>query len=128
VSGGIGQTPLMSMLHSLIETGSKRPITWVHGCKNPEVHAFKEVIEEWKRNNQWIEQHVFYDNVSESHHEKGIYQGWVDLMRVENAIMEDAQFYICGPAPFINKHVKDLVNMGVSKKSIFFEEFGPQTL
>lgn len=129
VSGGIGQTPLMSMMESLIETGSKQPVTWVHGCRNTEVHAFREVIEEWKKNNQWIEQHIFYDNVSESQHDKGIYQGWVDLNRFKsNPISEDAEYYICGPAPFINKHVKDLIRRGVSKQSIFFEEFGPQTL
>src|SRR5690606_21055591 len=51
VSGGIGQTPLISMLESLIETGSTRSITWVHGCRDTTVHAFKEVIEEWKKNN-----------------------------------------------------------------------------
>lgn len=129
VSGGIGQTPLMSMLQSLVESGSRRSVTWIHGCRDIKVHAFKEVIDKWKQNNEWIEQHVFYDNISESQLNKGVYQGWVDLTRFESLPnREDAQFYICGPAPFINKHVKDLVNMGVSKKSIFFEEFGPQTL
>jgi len=129
VSGGIGQTPLMSMFQSLIESGSRRSITWIHGCRDTKVHAFKAAIEEWKQNNQWIEQHVFYDNISEARVGKGIYQGWVDLTRFKSLLdKENAQFYICGPAPFINKHVKDLVNMGVSKKSIFFEEFGPQTL
>jgi nitric oxide dioxygenase len=128
ISGGIGQTPLLCMMQSLIETDSMRAITWIHGCRNTEVHAFKTVVDQWASTHP-INQHIFYDNLSESQARKGIYKGWVDLKRIDtDTLSKDAQYYICGPAPFIKKHVTDLVNMGISRESIFFEEFGPQTL
>jgi len=127
ISGGVGQTPLMAMLEALTVQKTDIPITWIHGCRNEQVHAFKDRIKEIGRNNANVKQHIFYDNVQV--HENHIHQGWVSLDQLPNALLyTQAQFYICGPAPFIKKHVGYLTEKGVNRDSIFFEEFGPASL
>ncbi|MBE9461352.1 NO-inducible flavohemoprotein [Dyadobacter subterraneus] len=129
ISGGVGQTPLISMLENLIQSGSNRPKTWIHGCRDEKVHAFKDVIDNWADGQQDFHRHTFYDRIDNKHDFGNTYEGWVDLNKFDNKILpENADYYICGPSPFIAKHYKDLVERGIKKQAIHFEEFGPQTL
>ena len=129
ISGGVGQTPLLSMLENITinKNNINVPITWVHGCRNEEVHAFKEQVAEITNENSNIHQHIFYEQVKEPQNDK--YQGWVDLEILKDTILaRETEYYICGPAPFIEKHYKFLIENGVQKSVIFFEEFGPASL
>ncbi|MDF2193216.1 NO-inducible flavohemoprotein [Paraflavitalea sp. CAU 1676] len=126
ISGGVGQTPLISMLESLVKAGSPHPITWVHGCRNPEVHAFQKQVNEWVDQHEQLTQHLFYD-----HHagEGTAHRGFVDLEKLsEEVLQHEAQYYICGPSPFIRKHYTYLTEKGISRAAIYFEEFGPASL
>jgi nitric oxide dioxygenase len=129
ISGGVGLTPLMSMLNSLVEKNHAFPITWLHGCRNEEVHAFKDHIAGIVNAHPQVRQHVFYDQISEQAREAGILEGHLDINKVpELDLVPDANYFICGPSAFIQKQYKDLVAAGVNKKHIYFEEFGPQLL
>ncbi|PWJ60039.1 nitric oxide dioxygenase [Dyadobacter jejuensis] len=129
ISGGVGQTPLMSMLEALIRTGSKKPKTWIYGCKDIDAHAFKDQLELWAKENKEVSKHIFYDTPPTPPHTEQAYQGWVDLDLLDEAILApNADYYICGPAPFITKHMKALLEKGIRREAIHFEEFGPQTL
>src|SRR5690606_34527337 len=48
ISGGVGQTPLMAMLEGALNkpNAQEMPITWIHGCRNEAVHAFKDRVKE----------------------------------------------------------------------------------
>ena len=128
ISGGVGQTPLMSMLEELIKSGSKKSATWIHGCRNRNVHAFKNTIDNWTTENKVLGKHFFYSDSNETSVEQA-HKGWVDLgILGEELIAENTEYYICGPAPFIAKHYAHLVSNGITKDFIHFEEFGPQTL
>ena len=130
ISGGVGQTPLLSMLENLtqrVESTNEVPITWIHGCRNEAVHAFKDRVAEIAHLYANINQHVFYEQINEQ--QENLHQGWVDLEHVKEAVLEqEAEYYICGPAPFIKKHYNFLVDHGVEKTAIYFEEFGPASL
>lgn len=128
ISGGVGQTPLLSMFEDLISNKNINvPITWVHGCRNEEVHAFKDKINEITAVISNINQHIFYEQVKEAQNDK--YEGWVDLEVLKDSILEsETEYYICGPAPFIKKHYNFLIENGVQKSVIYFEEFGPASL
>lgn len=128
ISGGVGQTPLMSMLESLVESGSKRPKTWIHGCRDNNVHAFKEMIEYWESKNEDVKKHIFYSEVAGEEADDW-YAGWVDLNQLGDEIFApETEYYICGPAGFIELHYRELLSKGIDKQLIHFEEFGPQTL
>lgn len=129
ISGGVGQTPLMSMLEYLISTNSKRQIIWIHGSRDTTVHAFKEQIDALHAQQERFSRHIFYDTVDESQLQEDYYPGIVNLGHVkEEAILPGADYYICGPAPFIQKQFQDLEAYGVPKEAIHYEEFGPNVL
>lgn len=128
ISGGVGQTPLMAMMENLAAKGDGLDVTWIHGCKGEESHAFKAMHDAWADGSQTINSHIFYDQADEAALGNGYYQGWVDLDRVSTSLKQEADFYLCGPKPFIERHYAVLVDKGIKRTSIFFEEFGPQSL
>ncbi|MGV3640276.1 MAG: NO-inducible flavohemoprotein [Adhaeribacter sp.] len=129
ISGGVGQTPLMSMLEYLISTGSSRQITWIHGSRDTSVHAFREQIEVLHEQQERFRRHIFYDQVEEAALAEEYYPGIVNLGQIkESAIQAGADYYICGPAPFIKKQFQDLMALGVAPEAIHYEEFGPNVL
>lgn len=126
ISGGVGQTPLISMLESLISNNNNQPITWIHGCRSKEVHAFQQQVTEWSEKHNNLNHHLFYSQHSE--HQQAI-PGMVELEQVGTHILAaDTQYYICGPSGFIKKHYDYLTENGIQKEAIFFEEFGPASL
>ncbi|SHM63761.1 nitric oxide dioxygenase [Cyclobacterium lianum] len=129
ISGGVGVTPLISMLQTAIEKDHEQAITWIHGCRSQEVHAFKNKIHEINAEKPNMEQYVFFDQVTAKDRKNGILQGPVALDSLPgNKIPSNAQCYICGPAGFIEKQYQDLKAIGIHENAIFFEEFGPQQL
>ncbi|WP_262696624.1 ferredoxin reductase domain-containing protein [Chryseobacterium indoltheticum] len=106
---------------------NKVSITWIHGCRNEAVHAFKDKITELSNFHSNINQHVFYEQLNEL--QKNKYKGWVDLEVLKEKVLDHkAEYYICGPTLFIKKHYNFLVENGVQKSAIYFEEFGPASL
>lgn len=129
ISGGVGQTPLLSMLEELLQNRHKKDaqIIWIHGCRNEDVHAFKDKVSELSLTNNHINQHIFYEQLSKQENDN--YLGQVDLGVIKDTVLKpDAEYYICGPAPFITKHYNFLVENGIQKTAIYFEEFGPASL
>ncbi|MBO2011216.1 NO-inducible flavohemoprotein [Hymenobacter negativus] len=129
VSGGVGQTPLLSMLDYLTRIGSPRQVVWVHGSRNPEVHAFGERVAQLAARYKNVQQHIFYNILPPDQERKDYYEGIVDLQKLNGvSLLPEADYYVCGPAPFIRKQVQDLAALGVPREAIHFEEFGPATL
>jgi len=127
ISGGVGQTPLMAMLESVTQQGKRTAVKWIHGCRGAEVHAFKQRLEELEKGYPYLKQHIFYDHLEEA--TSATYKGWVELAEIQDDILSsDAEYYICGPRGFIEKHYQYLVDQQVDKTAIFFEEFGPATV
>lgn len=127
ISGGVGQTPLMAMMESLVENAADKQLTWIHGCRGNDSHAFKTEHDSWPEKHSCFNSHIFYDQLDGQDSNPNYYQGWVDLEKL-NCLDDLADYYICGPKPFIEKHFKSLRDMGIKSSAIFFEEFGPQSL
>jgi nitric oxide dioxygenase len=129
VSGGVGQTPLLSMLDYLTLTNSPRQVVWVHGSRNAQVHAFREPVADLAKAYENVQQHIFYNTLAPGQESENYYEGIVDLQKLNGGtLLSGADYYVCGPAPFIRKQVQDLAALGVPRTAIYFEEFGPATL
>lgn len=129
ISGGVGQTPLLSMLEDIAgdPAAQQLPVTWIHGCRSERVHAFKDKVAAIGQHYRNLNQHIFYEDAPLQH--KNHYQGQVELELLKNEILnQEADYYICGPAPFISKHYRFLVANGIQQDAIHFEEFGPSSL
>ncbi|WP_374950132.1 NO-inducible flavohemoprotein [Mucilaginibacter sp.] len=129
ISGGVGLTPLLSMLQALMANNHQHSVTWLHGCRNEQVHAFKEDVENITAEYPHFNHHIFYNEASEQHQAAGIRQGYLDIATLPEDLLDpDGHYFLCGPSVFISKQYSDLVSAGISKDHIHFEEFGPQVL
>ncbi|PSK95236.1 NO-inducible flavohemoprotein [Taibaiella chishuiensis] len=128
VSGGVGLTPLMSMLETALKDNPGQQKTWIHGCKSSDAHAFKRCLAEWNNKYNELDCHIFYDEAAPVIAAMRQYQGWVDLGLISGIPNQKADYYLCGPAAFIKKHYDFLTEQGVPKEAIRFEEFGPASL
>ena len=127
ISGGVGQTPLMAMLEQLVNTNGQNAVTWIHGCRNIELHAFKERLMALEEQYEHISCFSFYDELQES--DKYNLPGWVDLAKIDpDHLPQKANYYLCGPSGFIAKHFQYLTGRGIETENIHFEEFGPASL
>ncbi|WP_160136451.1 NO-inducible flavohemoprotein [Chryseobacterium sp. c4a] len=127
ISGGIGATPLLSMLETKKKTLQNNTIIWLHSCRDEKVHAFRDHIEDLNKNNLWLTTHFFYETIDRD--SETIKKGRIDLHKIKEEILIDkAKYYICGPEAFIKAQYNSLIELGIGKENILYEEFGPQLL
>ena len=127
ISGGVGLTPLISMLSSLL-AHPEREVVFVHGARNSAVHAMKEYVRTAGRRHPRLASIVFYDaplpeDVAGRDYD---YEGLVDLQRIAEVVVRPgADYYLCGPLPFMRMQHHALNALGVQPGQIHYEVFGP---
>lgn len=127
LSGGVGLTPMMSMLKTVVEVQPKRKVTFVHAAANGNVHALRDEVEELS-NLDNVNSYFFYDSPTEEDRKNNRFdvEGYVtgDWLK-EKIDTEGADFYFCGPVPFMKAINRSLKELGVTEDKIHFEFFGP---
>ncbi|SDZ02726.1 NO-inducible flavohemoprotein [Bacillus sp. 166amftsu] len=128
ISGGVGITPMMSMLNTLIERDSNRKVYFIHAALNSKVHAMKEHVQQVENDHEQVEVYTCYSSPTEQDLQAKNFdkEGFIDLDWLQSIIPTNkADFYFCGPVPFMKHINKDLVEWGVSPEHIHYEFFGP---
>lgn len=124
ISGGVGLTPMMSMLDTLVQTNTDRKVTFIHSARNEEVHAFAKDaanLVEQLQNGVYYYGYEKPINPNGDHH----FTGYITEEFLKDKIAENTVCYICGPVPFLKNVVNMLANLGISEENIRFEFFGP---
>lgn len=125
ISGGVGQAPLISMAEHLINGSTGRMIHWIHGSRNKAVHAFDNLVTKMACRHASFKKYIFYDAVEDKTAGEPYYTGIVDLNKIrDEVVLTDADYCICGPAPFIKKQFDDLIELGIKQEAIHLEDFG----
>ncbi len=131
IAGGVGITPLLSMLNTITEMGSQREVWFFFGVRNKKEHVMKEHLEMIEREFENVHLNIFYsapeetDVLNEDYHSKGR----ITIEKIKGILpSSNFDFYICAPPPMVKTLKKDLVDWGVPKKNINFEAFGPDTV
>ena len=127
LSGGVGLTPMVSILNHLVRLNDDRQIRFVHGCRNSSVHAMKEHINSIAAERDNVRKAVFYEEVGHGDQRGRDYDhtGRVDLHAIrEEAIVPGADYYLCGPAGFMRAQRQALTSLGVAEDRIHAEAFG----
>lgn len=123
LSGGVGLTPMVSMLHRLRETD--REVHFLHACENGNVHALRDEVMACA--NARITPLFVYRNPSEADRKKGAFdaEGMIDMAFLRKHLpIGDYEAYICGPTPFMVAMYQLLQELGVPKARISYEFFG----
>lgn len=127
ISGGVGLTPMISMLNRVLQSPG-REVVFVHGARNSAVHAMKDYLREMAADHPNFHTIIFYDQPLPGDRQGSDYDhaGIVDLGAIEDRVMlPDADYYICGPIPFMRMQHDALLARGVKEPRIHYEVFGP---
>ena len=131
IGGGIGITPMLSILNTVLETGINREISLYYGVCNGNEHIMKDHLQALANRHDNFYLHICYSAPNENDVEGVDFQhnGWVNipLLRATLKLMR-YQFYVCGPKPMMESLVPGLEDWGVDSSDIYYESFGPATL
>jgi nitric oxide dioxygenase len=129
LAGGIGVTPLLSIAKSLVGKKSKIPIYFLQAAKNSCVHALGSEVRSLSANSGSVQTLILYDAPLADDLQSGKcdVEGLVttEILR-DYTPFEDADFYLCGPSPFMGSVVSALKNLGVEGSRVRHEFFGPK--
>ncbi len=131
IAGGIGITPMMSMLNTLLAGGSQREIWLFYGVRNGREQIMKKYLQTLAATYANFHLHLCYSNPDESDIQGEDFQhlGRVDIPLLRNTLkLARYQFYVCGPKAMMESIVPGLELWGVDSKDIYYESFGPASL
>jgi nitric oxide dioxygenase len=122
ISGGVGITPTLPMLHAAHE--QNRPVTFLHFARNGRVHAFRDWVDDLVARHAQARRFYCYE-------EKGaapadaygrpsaeLLDRWLPAPR-------DVDAYFVGPPPFMGAIKRMLGELGVPAGQMHWEFFGP---
>ncbi|MGI9280566.1 MAG: NO-inducible flavohemoprotein [Endozoicomonas sp.] len=125
LSGGVGVTPLLSMLNTLTALNTSEPIRFVHSALNGSTHAFSDHVNALAEKHDNVEKVVFYDEPAESDQNYD-HAGRTDLGLIREQIeIPGAHYYFCGPLGYMSMVNETLQGWGVPSENIHYEVFGP---
>ena len=128
LSGGVGLTPLVSMLNAIVESGSNRTVWYVHGTRDGREHAMGTHIQRLAAENANVHVHVNYSQPQPEDREGRDYDepGYVTIDLLKRILPPAAyDFYLCGPSSFMRSLYNGLLKWGVPETRINYEFFGP---
>ena len=129
IAGGIGVTPLLSMLKSLAQHRVSAPVYFIHGARNGSHHALADEIRSAAADLPNVQTHFRYDAPSDEDVREGRCDsaGFIDVKLLRELLpSHDADFYFCGPKAFMSGLYHGLKGWGVDESQIHFEFFGPR--
>jgi len=131
ISGGVGITPVLSMLNALVESGSKREVWFFHGARSSSDHIQKAHVEKVAAANENVRLHICYSRPEKSDVAGKDYQHGsrltIDVLKKELP-SNNYDYFLCGPGPMMTGITEGLAEWGVPKKNIHYEAFGPATV
>ncbi|OCC23364.1 nitric oxide dioxygenase [Croceicoccus estronivorus] len=128
LSGGVGLTPMVAMLETLALQDELPSVQYIHGTHDRETHAMRDHVRELAARNPAISVTDFHQTPLADEVEGGDFDlaGIItDDWLIANTPVEHADFYICGPRPFLRAAVSALSLAGVASQRIHYEFFGP---
>lgn len=128
LSGGVGITPMISMLNTISSKQPNRKVTFIHAAINGTTHAMHEHVKELSNQSENIEYYLCYENPTEKDllNKEYTKEGYIDLPWIDSIVKDkNASFYFCGPIPFMKTVNTALKELGISSDKVHFEFFGP---
>lgn len=122
IAGGVGITPMMSMIRTLAERGDKRPVILLYGSKDWESITFRDELEALKEQLDLTVVHVLanppFDWTGE--------QGFIDAEVFKRHLpppYADHEYFICGPGVMMDAIERALGELGVPTSKYHSERY-----
>lgn len=149
ISAGIGLTPMIAMLNQLVTKNTnpqaqhsawdrvkshfsakeehKSSINFIHATRGSTVQVMRKELKEVSEQNPNVHLYIAYENVVAEDVLGKDYnvQGRLNLKEVpSNLLPSDADYYLCGPIPFMQQQNAALLELGIPQQQIHSEAFG----
>ena len=130
LAGGIGVTPMMSMLEALDRANSNRSVYFFFALRHGGDHVFNSQLRAIAERRPNLYMRVFYEQLR-SHDIEG--RDCQNIGRIDIATLReylpslDMEYYICGPPGMMKALTEGLTAAGVSTEAIRTESFGPSS-
>lgn len=126
LSGGVGLTPLVSMLHALAADSGRR-VVFIHGCDNGEAHALRDEVDAIAAEHAHISVHYCYRFPTAADRQAGLFhsEGVITREVIQSRLpLDDYDVYLCGPPPFMDSVNGLMRSLGIAPERIATEVFG----
>ena len=127
LSGGVGATPMISMLDTVAARFPDLETHYVHATTDATTHAFGDHVRAIAAGRPNIRATTFYSRPRDGDLPGPNVQraGRVDIdwLRAETPVAA-ADYYVCGPSAFIRDLVTGLAASGVPRERVHYEYFG----
>ena len=107
ISGGVGITPMISMLNAIIDSGSKTEVWFFFGARSSADHIFKEYLQQAAAQHENLRLHVCYSRPEKTdvqgrdyHHSGRVTRGFVQA----TAAVQQLRLFPLRPRPFHEQH------------------------
>jgi nitric oxide dioxygenase len=129
LSGGVGQTPFLSMIQAVADKQVSQAVHFVHGTLSGATHALQDEVRALAETcKDRIQATTFYE-CPRPQDQQGtdfdlsglITPDWL----AQNTPLADADYFLCGPRPFLRGFVAALLRLGVPASQVRYEFFGP---
>ncbi|KAK3053022.1 hypothetical protein LTR09_006086 [Extremus antarcticus] len=132
LSAGIGITPMLSILNTHNASGSKQPVSFIHGARTTASRAFHRHAQYLADRHEHVKYTAFIkspdtekDVEGEHYHHRGrLSLGKLDREKELFVSDDSTQYFVCGPETFMTEVEKGLMEMGVEQSRIHMEMFG----
>lgn len=131
IAGGIGITPIYSMLAAALAARPGREVWLFYGVRDGAEMVFRTPLAELAARHPGLHLHVCFSRPRPQDVEGGDYRhaGRVDIERLRLELpLKPFHFYVCGPTPMMETLVPALADWGVPEARIHYEAFGPATV
>ncbi|HEX8854626.1 MAG TPA: ferric reductase-like transmembrane domain-containing protein [Thermoleophilaceae bacterium] len=122
IAGGIGITPIVSLLRSAAEAGDRRPMLLLYGSLRWEEIIFREELERLERRLALRVVHVLTEPAVGWAGETG----FIDLELLQRHLPCDphrADIFVCGPPAMLAPVLQGLDRLGVAREQVHAEQF-----
>lgn len=121
ISAGVGQTPMMAMLETLLSNQHNQPIHYLHACDSEMQFAFKEYLLKQQQAHASLHCVTWFKDGK-----GGDFAGLMDVNHIAASLpISKGDFYLCGPIAFMAMIKEQLLSLGVASERIHYEVFGP---
>lgn len=123
IGGGVGITPLMSVIRCMISCGMKNEIYLLYACKTLSDFMFRDELEFLRKRHSNLKITVAVDNLEGTF--SGAFQGRLTQEVITKAVpdISSARIHLCGPTPMMQSIRKYLSALQVPDDQIKTEAF-----
>ncbi|OBS09145.1 ferredoxin--NADP reductase [Acidihalobacter prosperus] len=122
LAGGIGVTPLLSILRHVYATAPDVSATLIYSVSDPQDILFREELDAMSAARENIR--CFYTVTQPLNRDWSGFEGRINRVLLDEAGVDcDALYYFCGPPGFVDDMARDLSHGGLSPAQLIYEKW-----